>query len=120
MKTKRHFAASILVTVVLFNASSCFEKPGEGKKAKKGYEACAPVIVALDSFYKINNSYPDSLQLLIPHYISALPKQVNAYALGYTMVDSGNSFSLGFNYTGPGVNKCIYTPEKKWSCSGHY
>ena len=44
----------------------------------------------------------------------------NIVRLEYTVENFKTSYSLRFTYTGPGVNNCTYTPEKKWNCNGHF
>lgn len=115
----RTFFAGLIVAV--FCACSPFatdEPPGVGEKAEKGYAACAPVIAALENYKESNGAYPNSLAELVPDYISAVPTEVNDIPITYEKVDE--SYTLSFGYTGPGMNRCTYSPEENWHCSGAY
>ncbi len=110
----------IPLAFILIALFGCFDKPGEGKKAEKGYKICNTIIIALDSCYKENTVYPDSLSFLVPDYMKAIPADDNIQSLEYTVSNLKDSFSLTFTYTAPGVNRCTYTQEKKWKCNGYY
>ncbi len=106
---------------VLFTACTLLpteEPPGVGEKAEQGYAVSAPVIAALEKYKLEVGTYPDSLDELVPDYLSALPGKVIDNSLDYNKTEEG--FSLSFYYIGPGMNACTYTPEKTWQCSGAY
>jgi len=114
---KIHF---LLIVVLALMACKLFtvDPPGVGEKAELGYAVCDPIIAAVEQ-YKINKGvYPETLEELVPDYLSEVPTEVNDQPISYTKTDS--SFSLAFHYIGPGMNTCTYTPENKWKCSGAY
>ena len=94
------------------------EPPGQGEKAELGYQACAPIIEALEQYQEANGAYPDSLADLVPDYLPAVPAEVNDEPIRYELTDE--SYTLSFSYTGPGLNLCGYSPEEEWRCSGLY
>jgi hypothetical protein len=121
---KYHFSKFLLFSllVVLFLAA-CFltpteEPPGVGAKADQGYAACNPILAALEQYRSEKGAYPESLHVLAPGYLAIVPQEVNGYEIRYEKVNE--SFVLAFEYTGPGMNICTYTPETKWQCSGAY
>jgi hypothetical protein len=92
--------------------------PGEGEGATRGYEACAPLIAALEEFHKVNGNYPDSIEVLIPDYLDKVPPEVNGDPIIFIL--QGDTYTLSFSYSGPGNKICIYAPEDGWHCSGVY
>jgi hypothetical protein len=121
---QRHRPAVLLVLACILGITlACsggtpVDPPGVGEKAERGYQACAPIIEALDRYREANNAYPDSLADLVPDYLPAIPAEVNDEPILYERTDE--SYTLSFSYTGPGLNYCIYTPEVGWRCSGLY
>ncbi len=113
-------AAIILVCGILFQGfletgvpyTPLAQPPGKGPRAERGYQMSRPVIEALKQYYEKNGEYPEGLAALVPDYIKEIP------SIGYRKKDP--SYELEFSYEGPGVNRCVYTPEKDWNCSGHY
>jgi hypothetical protein len=93
-------------------------KPGEGEQAERGYQACQPIIDALAHYHADTGVYPESLNVLLPTYITAIPQTVNAYPIQYTKALS--SYRLRFSYERPGMNHCDYTPETGWICVGYF
>ena len=92
--------------------------PGKGPKAEAGYQACQPLIEALEKFHAQEGRYPEMLEELVPAYLTSLPTEVNDMEIIYRL--DGESYSLEFSYAGPGMNHCSYTPEKGWKCYGFY
>ncbi len=107
---------------VLLAAGGCLfgavEAPGEGAKAALRYQTCAPLIAALEQYHQLKRAYPDTLNPLTPDFLPALPADLAALEITYARTDA--SYTLQFRYTGPGVNRCSYTPETGWKCSGYY
>ena len=110
-----YIAIFVLIACKTF---SVVEPPGVGEKAELGYAVCDPIITAVEQ-YKIDKGvYPETLEQLVPDYLSEVSTEVNGQPISYTKIESG--FSLAFHYIGPGMNTCTYTPEDKWKCSGAY
>jgi len=92
--------------------------PGEGQKAEAGYKACAPIIDALESYKVEHNSYPETLDALVPGFLPDLLVKPEGFVFDYRY--KGASYELVFRYAGPGMNICTYTPETGWDCIGYY
>lgn len=110
----------LFVAILALTACKLFtvDPPGVGEKAELGYAVCDPIISALDQYKADKGEYPESLDELLPDYLSSVPTEVNNEPIYYKKVD--RSFTLSFHYIGPGTNTCTYTPEDKWHCSGAY
>jgi hypothetical protein len=107
-----------LILVLLLSGCVGGPPPGEGEKAERGYEQAQPIIVALEQWHTKNGIYPQSLEVLVPAYFNTLPVPNKNY--GYTYRQSNKSYELRFNYTGPGMNICSYSPLKRWECIGYF
>jgi len=94
------------------------DPPGKGPQAELGYQVCAPVITALAHYHEQNNSYPKTLDLLVPTFLVAVPAAQKNLEIDYRA--NQTSYFLEFHYSGPGMNTCVYTPETGWKCSGFY
>jgi len=94
------------------------EPPGVGERAELRYAACAPIIDALEQYRAAKGAYPNSVADLVPEYLPELPGKVNDYGIAYLRTEE--SYNLEFYYLGPGMNRCAYTPEDEWQCSGAY
>ena len=95
------------------------EPPGVGKKAEMGYKLSEPVIAALEQYKADHGTYPKTLEELVPDYLSTVPVSTDGVDFSYS--STGESCSLSFHYTGPGMNSCTYKPETKdWRCYGAY
>lgn len=91
--------------------------PGVGPQAERGYQACAPVIAALDRYQAENGAYPEALTDLVPAYLPEVP-QPAGLELDYQA--KAPAYELIFRYAGPGMNICGYTPSAGWDCYGYY
>jgi hypothetical protein len=118
---------SVLGICLLFMVT-CFGPPsGRGEAAEMGYAIAAPILSALERYHADHASYPESLRTLVPGYLSASripipqdePGDLGQEGFAYLVDSSG--FTLGFRYTGPGINRCVYkSTTKHWSCSGYF
>lgn len=115
------FPPLLLVALVAFALllAGC-EKPGEGAKAEEGYSAARPIIASLNSYHEGASHYPQDLEALVPVFLTEVPKGPGGQPFEYRWVAPGDSYSLTFRYTGPGMNVCTYTPEDAWRCYGYY
>lgn len=138
--TRLFFACCIVICL-----SSCLAAPGKGSKARAGYRAAAPAILALEKFHGDHSRYPTNLDELVPAYLPdskafiaqqkvkpvlpySLPAtsshekeaQIAPYDLFWYQRD-GDAYILRFTYFGPGVCTCGYCPTtRKWQASSHY
>lgn len=92
--------------------------PGVGPKADQGYQACAPIIAALEQHHAQAGTYPATLAALVPTYLSKIDYTVGDVNIDYRTIEPG--YQLIFRYTGPGMNICTYTPDTGWKCTGYY
>jgi hypothetical protein len=95
------------------------DPPGKGPVADAAYAEAKPVIDALERFKAAKGQYPAKLAELVPAYVPRVPPESGAGTV-FTYEPKGNSYTLSFSYSGPGMNNCHYVPGKTWSCSGHY
>jgi hypothetical protein len=116
---KRHFAACFLLAVTGCNSS------GKGAEADFARARSVPVIAALEKFKHTKGDYPQSLEELVPSFMSAreLSDAKQPSVIDYKKT-SASRYGLTFFYDGPGRNNsCVYrseSPEKSWDCSGYY
>ncbi len=102
-------APDILLGVLFMGSSR------KGWKARLGYADSRRVISALEKYHAANGNYPADLDELVPRFV----KQPLQRQYGYR--NEGDSFTLSFTYTGPGINRCSYESKTKtWRASGHY
>lgn len=107
--------AATLALCVLAGALSSCTAPGQGEKADAGYSKAKPVIAALQAYHDKRNAYPETLRDLVA---DALPEPAGEF---FEYEKLGASYRLQFSYTGPGMNRCVYTPEAaKWECAGYH
>lgn len=129
MQRSRRWVVMVVVGLAALSLAACdtlawrFSEifsppPGEGRKAERGYAAAAPVIDALAAYHAGRQDYPVSLDELVPDYLPAIPQPEEMPPLSYVRTEQ--SYELAFQYVGPGMNRCTYTPEAKWDCMGYY
>lgn len=121
----------IIIFVVAALGGGCLgPPPGKGRKAETGFRAAAPIIAALNSYQAQRERYPAKLQQLVPRYIpseadlwltSERYPVFNDLVRGFEYTRDGDAFTLRFQYSGPGMNDCVYdSRSKKWKSSGYY
>jgi hypothetical protein len=113
----------MLITLLVAVLCAC-TAPGKGVKAESGYDAAAPVIAALEDYRQSNHAYPQSLDLLVPKFLSGeklIAKLAGGTKEPFKYRLTGTSYELSFSYTGPGTNQCVYRESAKaWQCYGAY
>ena len=109
-------AALALVGFMLL--SNLNAPPGVGPKADQGYQACAPIIAALERYRVQVGLYPATLDALVPTYLSKIDYTVGEVTIDYRPLEPG--YQLIFRYAGPGMNICTYTPGAGWKCTGYF
>ena len=126
----RHLPVS-LVGALAIGCGACFgPPPGQGRKAETGFRAAAPIISALDTYRERQGHYPTKLAQLVPRYISSSSDLLlsrdrypvfNDLVRGFDYSREGEAYTLRFQYSGPGMNDCVYhSRSKKWDSSGYY
>lgn len=120
LNTRSFFIPRIILLLYLLTIlTSCFfEEPAKTSKAKQGFATLSPTIQSLTKYYKTTNKYPDSLDSLVPNYLSSIPQEFDDIPIQYQKKD--DSYILKFSYQKPGINHCVYTPKTDWNCSGYF
>jgi hypothetical protein len=112
-----------LLTTLPFVAS-CFVfqcGPYNCPQAKEGRGLYAPLLASIEQYRDRNTVYPETLADLIPEFIDDIPASTTDTGPKfpeYRRVD--DHFEFAFQYFGPGINRCVYSPEHDWSCDGHF
>ncbi len=121
---RRRCIAALLASAAIWIFPTGCTRPGQGAKAEAGYQNARPVITALEQYRQRHGEYPAGLRDLVP---GELPVSGWKTPAGqpldefFTYERSGASYRLQFSYSGPGMNRCAYTPESaKWDCAGAY
>jgi hypothetical protein len=136
------FISACLTAGLAFCATSCWTPPGKGRKAESEYKAAAPVIAALDKFHTEHGHYPTNVSDLLPMYLpgsKALLVRGRVEPLSSPQSDgprrqprdssldsfrywSGrDTYTLMFQYVGPGMNTCTYDSKtKRRTAVGYY
>lgn len=120
MRRSKRWGLIVGLGLALLSLSACIfgPPPGEGSKAERGYAAAAPVIEALEAYHTAQQTYPATLDELAPDYLAAIPQPEAMPPLTYELTEQ--SYQLAFEYVGPGMNRCVYTPEEEWDCMGFF
>jgi hypothetical protein len=112
--------AGMVVTVVAGPA------PSDSPWARLGQERANSVLTALESFRAETGHYPESFVELTPRHLPPGPRTLGAFNNGrfgeweYRRTGPA-SFELKFRFSGPGMNYCLYSSDKKnWTCSGYF
>jgi hypothetical protein len=73
----------------------------------------------LNRYYELNDSYPDSLQALVPDYTLTLPDTPAAGETGWLYQGGGEDFVLGYrSELRSGTPVCLYTAgAPQWECA---
>ena len=139
---KRTSPVLVFILCMPLFVTACWSAPGEGRKARAGYKAAEPVIVALEKFRKELGHYPTNLCQLVPDYLSdanalhvrheikplysprsekPASQTVESASLPFSYRVEGDDYDLSFEYIGPGVNTCFYSSRTgRWSANGYY
>ena len=139
----RRFVLSLFIASLVGCTTSCFcSAPGKGRKARSGFRAAAPLILALEKFRETRGQYPATLEELVPTYlpdatallvrgkVEPLHSPRAASSAGSDASSSLDQFLYGrdtdgyrlsFSYTGPGMNTCVFDSRtKQWNSQGYY
>jgi len=113
----------VLALPVALWFSMCSPPVGRGATAERWYRNAAPVIAALGQYRQQRGEYPDSLPALVPAFLD--PDALSSIRMdrngSLTYVRDSAGYALRFEYHGPGVNRCTYTPRvADWQCSGYF
>ena len=118
----RIFAVALLATSPL--VASCFVfqcAPYSCRAAEEGRAIYAPLLASLEQYRERYAVYPETLADLTPEFIDGIPVSANDAGPKfpeYRRVD--DHFEFMFQYFGPGMNWCVYSPGNDWSCDGHF
>jgi hypothetical protein len=105
-------------------AASCFVfhcGPDNCREAVEGRTLYAPVLTAIEDYHREKAVYPEDLADLVPVFIEKIPISANEDGPKFPEYErTGDTFQFSFQYFGPGINVCRYSPGTEWSCDGHY
>ncbi len=91
MKPFRLFVVTVIIVCLFYFIINYY-------KTKNDFDMIvefSDLIVSLEIFYKVNNKYPDKIELLIPKYLSKKP----ALPLDYTYYcENGKDYMLYYKY----------------------
>ena len=106
--------------IVLFVILTGCPGPGEGRKAEAAFARAQPIIDALARCNEVRGEYPDRLDALVPDYLPESTLELRSeYPFEYRRTEE--SYELSFRYVGPGMNECVFAPEReRWDCSGYF
>jgi len=107
----------LCVVFVLALAVAC-GSVGGGPYEQQGYQACAPIIEALQQYHEATGQYPATLEELIPDYLQQIPSEVNGFPLHYARIGEGQTqtYALAFAFPAGAGATCSYMPEDGWKC----
>jgi hypothetical protein len=105
----------LIVAVYLARRVGVTQFPEE---AEAGRELCEPVIDALEAYEAENQSYPSSLEELVPDYLTEIPdgKSIHPDFQGVFYIPSNATYRLNFLTQMWGAD-CTYSPEDGWYCA---
>jgi len=87
----------------------------------EGRTLYAPVLTAIEDYHREKAVYPEDLADLVPVFIEKIPISANEDGPKFPEYErTGDTFQFSFQYFGPGINVCRYSPGTEWSCDGHY
>lgn len=116
---------SLAVIVMCLAVSACSE-PGAGRNYERAKKQAQPVVKAIELFRVKHNSYPRTLDELVPAYLDAkvLQEHVPGSSVSfYYRSGNSNEYKFEFDYSGPGRNSCSRNQTHEqgfWECKGHY
>jgi hypothetical protein len=88
--------------------------PGKGPDAAKGMRVSNAVVQAIESYHSARNTYPVTLEDMVPEFLGGAPHMSNGSSIEYQRL--GQTYKLTFNYANPLPVHCSYQPGKKWAC----
>lgn len=95
------------------------DPPGGGEKANRGYRAANAMMRAVYSYRAANGRFPASVDAL--RQAGSRPPTFTEDGSPLRYDSDGANFELGFKYSGPGMNECVYSSvTREWSCHGWY
>lgn len=103
---------------------SCFVfqcAPYTCRQAEEGRALYAPLLASIEQYRDQNAVYPETLTDLVPDFVDGIPASASDAGPKfpeYRRVD--DHFEFMFQYFGPGMNWCVYTPQDDWRCDGHF
>jgi hypothetical protein len=111
---------AVLVLGVVPFVSWCGERPGGGEKATRCYQAANGLMRAVYNYRRQHGSYPASIRDIPRESLKGVHPAPEGRFIEYEARADGE-FQVSFEYSGPGMNQCIYSSRsKRWECSGWY
>ena len=98
---------------------------GDPPRQQVGIAWAEPIIVSIDRYRAARGRLPDSLGSLVPEFVSDramlyLPERGH-FSDGPIYRADSTGYSLAFRWTGPALNDCVFTSQRRqWSCGGYF
>jgi hypothetical protein len=119
----RGFACTIFLLVL----NGCFSpSPPNHPLSLYGQGYYAHVVKALDAYYRVNGTYPNKLQELVPKWlvkIPELPREHSSKYIGflYNYREKTGEYILRFEFQDGSLDYCTYSSRaRRWECEGLY
>lgn len=126
LRNLSYFSDTVVSYRLIITASIALNLPGccapdKCEQAITGKDEAKPVIAALQTYLTAHNKYPEVLHELTPSYLSSDHTVLDDSYRTLEYERSSDGFKLKFEYTGPGINSCVYqSSNNQWSCTGHF
>jgi hypothetical protein len=79
------------------------------------------LLASIEQYREKYAVYPEALADLMPEFIDGIPTVSNDAGPKFAEYRRVNDqFEFIFQYFGPGMNWCVYSPDTEWSCDGHF
>jgi hypothetical protein len=103
----------LLGCLLVLSLSSCLSKDDE---IKVNQERGNKIVQAINDYQREQGQFPKQLDLLVPNYLSEIPKTISGYDFEYGL-DDLDGYYLGFDIQRG--NGCGYAPRfQVWDCTG--
>ena len=80
-------------------------------------ERASQIIQAIDAYAQEHGQFPEQLDVLVPEYITEIPKTVQDWDFSYRVLMSGH-YELGFDLASIPDKGCGYASKyEEWECS---
>jgi hypothetical protein len=114
----------LALLVALPLVASCFVfqcAPYNCRQAVEGRALYEPLLASIEQYHEQYAVYPEALADLTPEYIDGIPALADDAGPKFPEYRRVNGhFEFMFQYFGPGMNWCVYSPQEEWTCDGHF
>ena len=95
----------------VYSSTKIEEKPiSQAEEFDTGKTTGNSIVNALEEYYLENGVYPETLEVLIPNYLSELPTTITGQMFNYKLlsIESSNPYSLSFPLSTKISTACYY------------